>query len=197
NQAFYTDRRYHTGGRPQNRPGRPYNHGGGYNGGHGDRRNGKKRCFVCQKEGCWSTKHTKEERERSVENFKQRFRKSFDQGIDRRVRQYIAGYEGDGNQEEDEVDNDSQEDIETMIMGIEFTDDDDVEPPGTSDNFMTTYGDVNGYDLITELNNQSTYHVITKAVTNASKDDDPFAYSIGKRYTSDRFHGIMIDTGAS
>jgi hypothetical protein len=94
NQAFYTDRRYHTGGRPQNRPGRPYNHGGGYNGGHGDRRNGKKRCFVCQKEGCWSTKHTKEERERSVENFKQRFRKSFDQEIDRRVRQYIAGYEG-------------------------------------------------------------------------------------------------------
>ena len=29
----------------------------------------KKKCFICNKEGCWSTKHTVEERVRSKKKF--------------------------------------------------------------------------------------------------------------------------------
>jgi hypothetical protein len=61
-EQMFTDRRYHSH-RPQksqpfNRP--PSQH--------------TKRCFVCRKEGCWSTRHTKEEQEES----KQRFRASLE-----------------------------------------------------------------------------------------------------------------------
>jgi hypothetical protein len=60
---FYTDRRYH----PSNR--------------NKDSNKGKK-CFVCGKSGCWSTNHTKDEK-------------------DRRIRQYISDFEG-GNEDDDD-----------------------------------------------------------------------------------------------
>jgi len=58
--SFLTDRRYHS-----NRQSNHHNKG--------------KRCFVCGKPGCWSTNHTKDER-------------------DQKIRQYISDVEGDNNE---------------------------------------------------------------------------------------------------
>jgi hypothetical protein len=58
-ESFYTDRRYHS----SNRKG--------------------KKCFVCGKSGCWSTNHTKDEK-------------------DRRIRQYISDFEGNNSEEDDD-----------------------------------------------------------------------------------------------
>lgn len=44
-----------------------------------------KRCFVCQKEGCWSTKHTREEREQSKRKHKERYIKHYDRNIRHRT----------------------------------------------------------------------------------------------------------------
>ena len=57
-KVFFTDRRYHKFDnlrRTQSQPTRLYGSNGFRNGGG---RN--KKCFVCQKEGCWSTKYTKD-----------------------------------------------------------------------------------------------------------------------------------------
>lgn len=71
-EAIFTGRRYHKFGRKRcdnfqsswSRPTRPYNR--------------KKKCFVCLKEGCWSSKHTREERDESRKRFKERFGRRFD-----------------------------------------------------------------------------------------------------------------------
>jgi hypothetical protein len=49
-----------------------------------------KRCFVCEKEGCWSTKHTEEEPEESRKKYRAQFGRTFDEYAN----QYITEYEG-------------------------------------------------------------------------------------------------------
>jgi hypothetical protein len=70
-EMFYTDRRYHSSYRNK------------------DNNKGKK-CFVCGKSRCWSTNHTKDER-------------------DKRIQQYISDFEGS--------DNDSQGDTFMTELG--------------------------------------------------------------------------------
>jgi hypothetical protein len=90
NSTFFIDRRYHWNfqsrinqNREQNREyqNRKYQ----------NRRNQsrtKKVCFVCRKEKCWSTKHTRNERENAKRKFKNRF---VDQ-TNKRINQYIVEY---------------------------------------------------------------------------------------------------------
>jgi hypothetical protein len=105
-EAFYTDCCYHKQyPRPFNRnqppPGQDIS---------------KKRCFVCNKEGCWSSKHSKEERDQS----RQRFKEKLSQRFDRHAKQYIADHEGihddNPNSESDEAVDGK---IETLIIDIE------------------------------------------------------------------------------
>jgi hypothetical protein len=56
-----------------------------------------KKCFVCHKEGCWSSNHTQEERDKSRKKF------------ENRINQYIVEYEGDEEQEIDKA-------IEALII---------------------------------------------------------------------------------
>jgi hypothetical protein len=52
----------------------------------------KKKCFVCQKEGCWSTKHTPEERKRSqIQYISQCHIQGTDPGS---YATFLAGFEG-------------------------------------------------------------------------------------------------------
>ena len=75
---YYLDRRYNSNGRTRG----GFRGGGGFRKGQGgDRGNErfdsksastprwKKKCFVCQKEGCWSTNHTGEERKAARAQF--------------------------------------------------------------------------------------------------------------------------------
>ena len=92
------DRKYHKPGQPNSRftlhP------------------NSRKRCFICQKEGCWSTKHTPEERQRSRTRFEQRF--------DKRIDQYIEEYESheDGPMEDEEPEQ-GDDDVDDLNKAIE------------------------------------------------------------------------------
>lgn len=187
--AFFTDRRFHHSEprrdsrftpryRPPRFPSRfPPPNVSRFNSNRDLRPPFKKRCFVCKKEGCWSTRHTDEEREASKAKFKDNF--------ERRTRQYITKYEGE---EGDEQDDDSDDDrINQFIMDYECGDDDDAE------SFMTT--------TVNQLNNLSFQHALTRTVTSQA-EVDPFMYTAttrprSPRYHSDRFYGIMVDTGAS
>jgi hypothetical protein len=159
--AFFTDRRFHRNpSSSQHRfPNRRFPRSNPI----------KKRCFVCKKENCWSTKHTEEEREES----KKRFRKNLDQ----RFGQYITEYEG----EEEQYDDDEIELINAFFIGH----DGDSE----AEQFFTT--------TVNSLSNQAFQHVLTRSIPTSDSSPDPFAYATSSRYTSDKFYGIMVDTGAS
>ncbi len=66
-KVFFTDQRYHKYDR----------HFENYHSNRTQPRSSdnrkRKKCFVCLKEGCWSFKHTKEERDKSRNRFKKRF----------------------------------------------------------------------------------------------------------------------------
>jgi len=79
-ESFYTDRRYHSSNRQH----------------HNKDSNKGKKCFVCGKSGCWSTNHTKDER-------------------DRKIRQYISDFEGDNG---DSDDDDNQGDTFMTEFGL-------------------------------------------------------------------------------
>ncbi|SLM34773.1 integrase and r domain-containing protein [Lasallia pustulata] len=190
-QAFFTDRRYHKQyGRPQ-----PHSSSYGrqrYNSQDG----GKKKCFVCNEPGCWSTKHSKEECEESKKKFKERFSQRFAQRFDRHANHYIADYEGSPNSEtEDDLD----DAMEALIINIE-------SPPTTpvqekAEGFFCSSGAIYQAEAKTsDLANRSLDHAITgtSPVTgNDNSESNPFAYTTSNRYTSKEFYGVMIDTGAS
>ncbi len=82
---------------------------------------------MCNKEGCWSTKHTKEEREESKRRFKERFNRNFD----RNARQYITEYKGnDGDDNEDDKE-DGTDEMDRVLENFTF----DAEP--LSESFLT------------------------------------------------------------
>jgi hypothetical protein len=84
---------------------------------------GKKRCFVCRNEGCWSSNHSKEEQE----ELKRRYRSKILQYYYRNTRQYITDYEGT-EQEEGTYDNEFEEEILHDTTQTLMTDSESLPP---------------------------------------------------------------------
>jgi hypothetical protein len=89
-EIFFIDRRYHRNFQSrinQNRENRGFQdreQNREYQDRRNQRRTGKK-CFVCQREECWSTKHTRDEREDAKRKFKNRFVDQMNKRIDQRI----------------------------------------------------------------------------------------------------------------
>src|SRR6266516_285391 len=194
-QTFFTDRRYHKHPRPLSfRSFRSFNRNQpSLSGRH---TSSKKRCFVCNKEGCWSSKHSREERDESRKKFKERFSRRFD----RQASQYIAEYEGTDH--DDDLDSESvDEAMEALMIDVESSPASPVQEQ--AELFLTSFGTIQhegAINTVTNLADRSFAHALTGTnPTTASRNDesDPFAYSTTGRYTSDKFYRVMIDTGAS
>src|SRR6266480_1542147 len=169
-QTFLTDQRYHSLNHDHDRQ-------------RSQSRYRKKRCFVCNKEGCWSTKHTKEEREESKRRFKERFKERFTQNFDRIARQYITEYEGNDGDDNEDDEEDGTDEMDRVLENFTF----DAEP--LSESFLTF-----GTMLTTALADRSFIHTITgKQTPNINPNLDPFAYTAdAARYNDKEFYGIMI-----
>ncbi|KAI0994365.1 hypothetical protein K3495_g13815 [Podosphaera aphanis] len=138
--------------------------------------------------------------------FKQRFQQSVNKNFDERVNQFILEFEncGQENPSPEYVEYDTNEenlhgDFEAQIENAALFDEDTnqlIASMNLTNIFLTSYGQINGHDTISELHDQSIFHLITNS-TPHFLNIDPFTYTTGKRYTSDKFYGIMIDTGAS
>jgi hypothetical protein len=181
-QAFFTDRRFHRQQPSRFPPPRP------------PRNNTTKRCFVCNKEGCWSTKHTQEEREESRKRFKDKFTQRFD----RHARQYITEYEGIASDSDADNHDSLDEAIDNLI--IEFESSEPAEDQAKL--FLTSFGEMQRQEAIeatTALADRSFTHALARTTpTTADDKSDPFAYSnTPSCYTSDRFYSVIIDTKAS
>ena len=189
-ETFFTDRRYHKNpGNPQSnrfQPRTSFNR---------NLKNRKKKCFVCDKEGCWSSKHTKDEQEESKQRYKERFKERSGRYFDKRATHYITDYEG----VEEDSENDMEEEMEALMI--------DVPSPtlpsigAESENFMTSCGSIEHAEVMTtDLTDRSFCHSLGINFDNTAidMDLDPFAYIVTEdRYTSKEFYGIMIDCGAS
>ncbi|KHJ30001.1 hypothetical protein EV44_g0284 [Erysiphe necator] len=89
NDSFYTDRQYHGQKRSQTSSSSANNKE------QSKTKFGKKACFVCSKEGCWSTRHSPEERMKSMADFKSKtLRLTGRKYTGPEIRQFLNDFEG-------------------------------------------------------------------------------------------------------
>jgi hypothetical protein len=118
----------------------------------------KKKCFVCQKEECWSIKHSKDERETTKQKFKNRFFI--------RIDHYIFEYErtnSSSSYSENDFDTDLEE-MKALIMNLSllslFSNSDNSSNVET---FITSFNlvqNANAEIMIINLVNRSLKHIL-------------------------------------
>ncbi len=140
-EVFFTDRRYHkfdNSHRTQSQSTRSYG-GSSFCGGGG--RN--KKCFVYQKEGCWSTKHIKDEQQASVKQYKECIGQQFEKGTARYISNFERVESGDNDNDEDEDEN--EDDLVDQMEALIVNTNSNSEAPddfGSSEAFSTKNSEV-------------------------------------------------------
>ncbi|KAI0996972.1 hypothetical protein K3495_g11211 [Podosphaera aphanis] len=148
------------------------------------------KCFIYRKTGCWSSRHTTNERARARAKFHDKFRKRADSRFD----QYIAEFEG----QEEDVGSISEAEIEAITKdteNFEITD---------SGMFMTEARPLDknsATQLILQLFNRSASHAILGNIDDIEEitmiPSSAASFLLKSRYGPEKFYGVMIDTGAS
>lgn len=196
--AFYTDRRYNrsdgrhaepqdqrSGYRRYDEQRRPHEGNSRYQrGSYNNRRPTRsKKCFVCGKQGCWSTRHSPDERARS----RQRFRTyAQEHDVDPDYEIFLAGFEGIHIGDDESSDRDENNDLDAYYAGH----DDQF--------YTTTCGNISGQLATTTLNNAATTHAITGADPyKGTAKEETHMFTFDSRYGENVFQGIMPDTGAA
>ncbi len=89
---------------------------------------------------------------------------------------------------------------EALMIDVEFSSPSNLDQENVNTNtFINSFGTIYQAKTMTlYLANCSFDHAITGAdPTLTPHESDSFTYIISERHTSDKFYGIMIDTGAS
>jgi hypothetical protein len=190
--TFYTDRRYKMN--DSFRPRGNYDSRkprGGYRGSYKPRNHRDKRYYVCDKLGCWSTRHQPDERKNAFQRFQAT---AHDTSASRDYGSFLAEFEGVDTGVDDDMDeNDDAWDALIDASDTFFTDHD------VPHQFLTTCGPIDGKLTTTILNNIATAHGVTGSdpyETQAPKEL-PHLFTFASRYDGDTFQGIMPDTGAA
>jgi polyhydroxyalkanoate synthesis regulator phasin len=133
-------------------------------------RNEVKKCFICKKEGCWSTNHSLDERRRASAKFKE---------------QLIV----EGEMSEEEADQFVQEEEEEAEA---------EEGEGIAhEQMLTELGPINGPQALSALLDQCTMHIITREDVRTPSVPYEEIFTFEERYSAAKFQGIMPDSGAS
>ncbi|CCU78396.1 (conserved with many other fungi) [Blumeria hordei DH14] len=156
-------------------------------------RNYKKVCWICGKEGCFSSKHSNDEKQSGWNRYRNQ-QHFFQQDSYPNLSDYghfLIHYEGmDGLPSSDMT---TPDDLGQYLAGFSIEDTEE----GNHDNYLTEIGTVDAIKTVFLLNNQSTRHALTKQdiFHEPRKENDVFL-SVD-RYNSGIFQGIIPDTGAS
>lgn len=148
---YWVDRRY-EGGRPS-RGGFTPNQRGGRSRDDGTRNpfNKIKKCFVCGKQGCWSTKHPIAERQPKKNQWRRYMQAQGREGDG--FASFLIDFEG--------VDTGELEEEQEYEAWVAMENAEASTPQMES--FVTEYGPVDGTKITNLLNNQATMHAITEA----------------------------------
>lgn len=194
NEQYYTDRRYNRNdrqGSPSNgyqgrRQGQHRNSGNRVNRDNrqsGNRQN--KTCFICKKPKCWSTRHTKQERQEHRRRYRQYLQDEDLSGPSYEV--FLAGHEGIEGEDDDDHDDDeaANDDIKAYFSYQAYN--------------TSSCGKIDGQAVVSRLNDAAALHAITREDPYVEGDaaEDPQLFSFDTRYGADIFQGIMPDTGAA
>ena len=195
-EQFWTDRSYNGRGnyRGRGQAGRPRDT---------FRRQTQKKCYICNEPACWSTKHSKEERQKAYDGYRQR--QGNRKANEPTYRSFLAKIEGIEVLPEDEETDTEQYHAEGSKLEIKSEDETFMTQ---SECFFTNYGEVDGAQLISILNDQTTYHAFTrdnKFVTEKSMENEQrrlmkekgLSAFMSERYSCQVFQGIMPDSGAA
>lgn len=147
----------------------------------------EKKCFICKKNGCWSTNHPEKERKLYFNKFKTKMQDN------NKFYQYVIEYEGldpDTSRDYNQFINDMQLEIDTETSTSETN--------CTSIYLTENFGEVNGEKIITELESHSVFHIFSSNYyINSNVKMTNIDLFLTSRYSSGIFMGIMIDTGAA
>ncbi|KAH6667382.1 hypothetical protein B0J14DRAFT_642344 [Halenospora varia] len=197
---FWTDRQYRGRGRfnrGQSR-GRYRGNSRGFGKGYSTSRpfqQRQKKCYVCSKPGCWSTKHSLDERKQSFDKFRSEAQYLQNHEPTAQFFQsFLAEFEGIEAFPGDDDLNEAQQ----LMMEMDLQSEDDEY----NGQFFTELGEIDGLKTIAILNNQSTFHAVTKedvfkAQEGSDDTTDNSVFMLSNRYSSKTFQGILPDTGAA
>ncbi|KAI0995527.1 hypothetical protein K3495_g12652 [Podosphaera aphanis] len=181
-EKYYTDRKYRS-----HLPLKEHNSSHTH---HSKQCDQTKTCFICKKSGCWSSRHTEEERANSKMNYRNKFNKE----ADRHYHRYVVECEG---LEDDNLSDDNLQQLSVHFEEAIFND----------ANFITETGEISRKDaslLITQLSDNSAIHAMLRDNDTVSSDESYYhphptteILLTTQRYDSKQFHGILIDTGAA
>ncbi|OBR02159.1 Aurora kinase 2 splicing [Colletotrichum higginsianum IMI 349063] len=183
---YLTDRKFNGNGRDA-RFGRPRSsfHGGKM-GNRGSLPTATKKCYVCKKQGCWSTKHTAEERRKAYADFKSNTNVR-DTSIPA-YNHFLALHEG--IEDFDAPD----EPLAQYLQPTEANVSDDDEGESFFTSFFNTTSD--GSLITAALADRSTFHALTKDDYRQQRKGSN-TFTLEGRYGPSTFHGIMPDSGAA
>ena len=141
---------------------------------------------MCGKQGCWSTRHSTEERAQSRRRF-QTYTQDHDD-VDPDYHVFLAAYEGidEGNSDSQSEDND---DLDTFYNASTYQ----------SQFNTSSCGPIDGQVVTTALNNAATIHAITgiDPYKDEGAREATHLFTFDTRYGAEIFQGIMPDTGAA
>ena len=124
----------------------------------------KKRCFVCNREGCWSNKHSQEEQEESKQQYAKEMYNNY-KNYKKNPRQYVMEYEGEEN--DDEYSSEPEEepaDNTAQALIIDTTPPNESSLQEQTELFLTSFGDVapqTALRITNSLADQLFIHAIT------------------------------------
>ncbi len=149
----------------------------------------QKKCYVCNKPGCWSTRHTLQERKDAFA----RFRDTAMRAGTRHDTAYLQSFLTDIEGHEPLIEDDEEEVVDQLH---------DMEIEEHDEQYITEFGSIEGASLVAALNDQTTIHCLTKTNTFDQQAQIPLplhsdVFSFDDRYSEHVFQGIMPDTGAA
>ena len=192
-QTFFTNWRYHK--QYQTSPSAYAQRDCGDNSRKNQAQVKKKRCFVCNKKVCWSSKHTRKKRE----TLKNKFKEQFFQGFDKQISQYIAEHEEVDHESDDNTDS-IDDAAEAFMIDFKFLSPSPLDKENSNtDTFITSFETIHSVKIITiNFANCFFEHILTTSNQDSEyHKSDPFIYITSERYTSDEFYEIMIETKTS
>jgi hypothetical protein len=156
----------------------------------------KKKCFACQKEGCWSTKHTPKKRKKSQIQY---ISQCHIQGTDpRSYATFLAGFEGVklfSNDPESESSYKKLDDYDTIIS-VSYLINQTFLYKITNSNAYTFY-DHTSDDNYAKAQLKLSEASETNPPSNCNRVTAAVQFFLEDRYSIHRFQGILPDTGAS
>ncbi|KID81309.1 Ribonuclease H-like protein [Metarhizium guizhouense ARSEF 977] len=194
--AHFVDRQFYNNNSRHNRPKSTVNRN----------QRSKPICYVCRKEGCWSSKHSNKEQQQAKDDwFSSRRHRT--PPTDKKWQTFITFCEGDSKDNSGD-DNSRRDSLSELIDESEALVTDYIEDVTatsqhftsdlTSTTFFTKTSTPNATDILGTLQDQAFRHAFLKDDPyddNKRPDNDTFICE--DRYSNETFRGILPDTGAS